>query len=96
MSDQGANSELARISLQPGTNPVEVLENLGWEDSLVGPDGQPNPQVVSLQRLDLWIEGSLHPAETRLCWQISCDYRIYLSVYHQGQRVAQAGPVSLW
>lgn len=96
MNELGASADLARISLQPGTNPIEVLENLGWEDSLVGPDGQPNPQIVSLLRLDLWIEGSLHPAETRLCWQISCDYQIYLSVYHQGQRVSQAGPLPLW
>ncbi len=89
-------AELTPVSLLPGQNFLEVVENLGWENDYVLPDGSLNGQLVTLERLKLRIEEGLDPARTVVRWALSADYRLLVRVEYAGRTVLEVGPFALW
>ena len=89
-------AELTPISLLPGQNSLEVVENLGWENDYVLPDGSLNGQLVTLERLNLRVSEGLDPALTVLRWALSVDYRLLVRVECAGRSVLEVGPFTLW
>ena len=89
-------AELTPVSLLPGQNGLEVVENLGWENDYVLPDGRPNGQLVTLERFNLRISEGLDPALTVLRWALSADYRLLVRVDYAGRTVLEVGPFTLW
>lgn len=89
-------AELTPVSLLPGQNWLEVVENLGWENDYVLPDGSLNGQLVTLERLNLRVAEGLDPALTVLRWALSADYRLLVRVECAGRSVLEVGPFTLW
>lgn len=89
-------AEVTPLSLLPGQNWLEIVENLGWEADYVLPDGTLNPQLVTVERLKLQIGGDLEPAFTTLRWALSADYRLLVRVENAGRTVLEVGPFTLW
>lgn len=89
-------AELTPVSLLPGHNFLEVVENLGWENDYLLPDGSLNGQLVTLERLSLRIDEGLDPARTVLRWALSADYRLLVRVECSGRPVLEVGPFALW
>ncbi|MFN8609207.1 MAG: hypothetical protein U0931_16845 [Vulcanimicrobiota bacterium] len=89
-------AELNPLSLLPGENFLEVVENLGWELDYVLPDGSLNSQLVTLERLKLNVQGDLEPTLTSLRWALSADYRLLVRVENAGRTVLEVGPFKLW
>ncbi|MBS2034183.1 Hsp70 family protein [bacterium] len=89
-------AELTPVSLLPGENYLEVVENLGWEVDYVLPDGSLNSQLVTLDKLKLQVSGELEPAFTCLRWALSADYRLFVRVENAGRSVLEVGPFTLW
>ncbi len=89
-------AELTPVSLLPGQNTLEVVENLGWENDYVLPDGSLNGQLVTLERLNLRISEGLDPALTVLRWALAADYRLLVRVEYSGRTVLEVGPFTLW
>lgn len=89
-------AELTPVSLLPGQNSLEVVENLGWENDYVLPDGSLNGQLVTLERLNLRVSEGLDPAFTVLRWALSADYRLLVRVECAGRTVLEVGPFTLW
>ncbi len=89
-------AELTPVSLLPGMNGLEVVENLGWENEYLLPDGSSNGQLVTLERLNLKISDGLDPAQTVLRWALSADYRLLVRVECGGRIVLEVGPFALW
>lgn len=89
-------AELTPLSLLPGQNQLEVVENLGWEEDYVLPDGTTNAQLVTLERLNLNIREPLDPAQTVLRWALSADYRLLVRVESAGRTILEVGPFTLW
>ena len=89
-------AELTPVSLLPGQNSLEVVENLGWENDYVLPDGSLNGQLVTLDRLNLRVSEGLDPALTVLRWALSADYRLLVRVECAGRTVLEVGPFTLW
>jgi hypothetical protein len=89
-------AEVTPLSLLPGENWLEIVENLGWEADYVLPDGTLNPQLVTIERLKLQVSGDLEPALTTLRWALSADYRLLVRVENAGRTVLEVGPFTLW
>ncbi|MBX3166197.1 MAG: hypothetical protein KF760_02250 [Candidatus Eremiobacteraeota bacterium] len=89
-------AELTPVSLLPGQNWLEVVENLGWENDYVLPDGSLNGQLVTLERLSLRVSEDLDPAHTVLRWALSADYRLLVRVECAGRNLLEVGPFRLW
>lgn len=89
-------AEVTPLSLLPGENWLEIVENLGWEAEYVLPDGTLNPQLVTVERLKLQVSGDLEPAFTTLRWALSADYRLLVRVENAGRTVLEVGPFTLW
>lgn len=89
-------AELTPLSLLPGRNQLEVVENLGWEEDYLLPDGTTNPQLISLERIHLNLSEPLDPAQTVLRWALSADYRLLVRVESVGRILLEVGPFTLW
>lgn len=89
-------AELTPVSLLPGDNYLEVVENQGWECDYILPDGRRNSQLVTLEKLRLQVPGNLEPTFTSLRWALSADYRLHVRVENAGRTVLEVGPFGLW
>ena len=89
-------AELTPVSLLPGQNSLEIVENLGWENDYVLPDGSLNGQLVTLERMNLRVNEGLDPALTVLRWALSADYKLLVRVECAGRSVLEVGPFTLW
>lgn len=89
-------SELTPVAFLVGENPLEIVENLGWETHYLDRDGQPNRQLVRLRRLQLDLPRAPHPAHTRLVWELGQDYGLRVQVFDGDELLCSLGPIALW
>lgn len=92
---QGLLREVVQLAFLPGPNRLELLENLGWDDRLEGPQGQANPHIGVVRVLEFSIDEQPNPEHTRLRLAITPDYRVRLRVEVAGRCLADLGEVAL-
>lgn len=92
---QGLLRDVAQLAFLPGPNRLELLENLGWDDRLEGPQGQANPHIGVVRVLQFDIDEQPNPEHTRLRLAITPDYRVRLRLEVAGRCLADLGEVSL-